>query len=125
MGKSTAGANGTSGGQAFVSDMRVRKMTCLVNTAGTTAGNNCILFGIGTVVSGYNLTPQVLTTNTGTFTLGSVVLTTNTVNAVVTSTDMNARVLAGTPLFLKNGTDISGVFTCNLETHLDPLATWT
>lgn len=127
MGKSTAGANGTSAGQPLIYDTRVRTMAALVNTAGTTAGNSAILFAVGQTVTGYNLIPQVLTTSTAlaTTTLGSVTLTTSTANVVAVSTDMNARVLAGGALFLKNGTDATGVYTVNVEANIDPLATWT
>ena len=125
MGVSTAGANGTSGGKAFISDMRVRKMSVVVRTAGTSAGagNSCNLLAIGTIVTGYNSTS--LTTSTGTNTVGTVALGSSTALVVTTSTDMNTVIKAGAVLVLKNGTDATGVFDCNLEAYLDPSATWT
>lgn len=126
LGLTTAGANGTSGGRSLVSDMRFRKMSALIKTAGTTAGNNAILFCIGQIVTGYNLSPPALTTSTsGTNTIGSMILTTSTANAVLTSTDMNTRVLAGAAVFLKNGTDATGVCVVDLEASIDPSGTWT
>ena len=127
LGVTTAGASGTSGGWGFSSDLRVRKFTADVRTAGTsaTSGNSAILIYIGTSVSGYNLQPVVLTTNTTTATLGTLALGSSTANTVATSTDMNARLVAGGLLQLKNGTDATGVAAITLEYHLDPGATWT
>ena len=127
LGINTAGASGTSGGWGWSSDLRVRKFTVDVRTAGTSAagGNAASLIYIGTSISGYNLQPQVLTTNTTTATLGTLALGSSTANTVLTSTDMNARLFAGGLLQMKNGTDATGVYAVTLEYHLDPAATWT
>ena len=127
LGVNTAGANGTSAGWGFSSDLRVRKFTAEVRTAGTsaTSGNSAILIYIGTSVAGYNLQPVVLTTTTTTATLGTLALGSSTANTVVTSTDMNARLVTGGLLQMKNGTDATGVYAVTLEYHLDPAATWT
>lgn len=125
MGLNTAGANGTSGGMTFPYNMRVRTMAALVKTAGTSAttGNQVILFAVGTVVTGFAGT--ALSTSTGTTTIGSLALNTSTAGVTATSTDMNTMIQAGTPIYLKNGTDATGVFNVNVETYIDPSATWT
>lgn len=127
LGLSTAGASGTSGGRSFISDMRVRKASVTVRTAGTSAagGNAALICCLGTSITGYNLQPVVLTTNTTTATLGTIALGSSAALTVTTSTDMNALCRAGSVLFLKNGTDATGVFDVTLETYLDPGATWT
>lgn len=125
MGVSTAGASGTSGGRSFISDMRVRKMSVCVRTAGTSAGagNSCNLMAVGTIVTGYNSTS--LTTSTGTNTVGTVALGSTGAFTVTTSTDMNTLIKAGTVLFIKNGTDATGVCDSNVEGYIDPSGTWT
>ena len=125
---STAGANGTSSGRAFISDMRVRKMSVVVRTAGTSAGagNSCNVLCIGTMVTGFSTGAVfALTTSTGTNTVGTVALGSSAAYTVTTSTDMNTTIRAGSVLVLKNGTDATGVYDCTLEAYLDPSATWT
>lgn len=125
---STAGANTTSGGRAFISDMRLRKVSAIVRTAGTTtgAGNSLNLMVIGTYLTGYGTnTPFTLTTNTGTNTITTFVLGTNLANAVATSTDMNLTLLAGAVLAIKNGADATGVFGAEVEAYINPGSTWT
>jgi hypothetical protein len=125
LAQSTAGANGTSGGWSFISDMRIRKMSVTVRTAGTSAagGHACNLLVVGTCITGYNTT--TLTTNTGTTTIGTVALGSSAAYSVSTSTDMNVRVLAGSVLVTKNGTDATGVYQATLETYIDPSGQWT
>lgn len=127
LGVTTAGANGTSGGRSFISDMRVRKASVTVRVAGTSAagGNAALVCYIGTSITGYNLSPVVLTTVTTTATLGTVALGSSAAYTVTTSTDMNALLKAGGTLFLKNGTDATGTADVTLEAYLDPSATWT
>lgn len=127
LGATTAGASGTSGSFSFISDMRVRKFSAAVRTAGTTTGaaSAVALIYIGTSVSGYNLNPVVLTTVTTTATVGTLTLGTSVANAVSTSTDMNALLKAGGLLQMKNGTDATSVASVVLEAYIDPAGQWT
>jgi hypothetical protein len=125
-----AGANGTSGYKSFISDMRFRKASVTVRTAGTSsgAGNQAILLAIGTYLTGYS-TGAIgtgLTTTTGTNTVGVIsTLGSSAAGAVTTSTDFNFTLLAGGVIALKNGTDATGVYDVTLEGYLNPLASWT
>ena len=129
LGVSTAGNGGTSGGFSFISDMRIRKASVTVRTAGTSsgAGNQMQLLCIGTYLSGFatGLIGTALTTNTGTTTIGTVALGSTAALTVTTSSDFNVKVLAGSILCYKNGTDTTGVYAANLEAYLDPTAQWT
>jgi hypothetical protein len=128
VGVSTAGANGTSGGRTFISDMRVRKAAVAVRVAGTSAGagNAANLIYIGTVVTGFNTGAGfTLTTATGTNTVGTIALGSSLANAVTTSTDMNTRLVAGGLLQLKNGTDATGTYDVTIEAYIDPAGQWT
>jgi hypothetical protein len=120
LGVSTAGANGTSGGRGFISNMRVRKFAAAVRVAGTSsgAGHSAIILCVGTCITGYNGT--ALTTNTGTTTIGTLALGSSVAYTVSTSTDMNTMVQAGSVLALKNGTDATGTYDVTLEAYLDP-----
>lgn len=104
VGVTTAGANGTSsGGLVFPWDINVHTVLAVVKTAGTSAGagNQAILLA-------------------GTATLGSVALGTNTAGYVGTSGDLATKVTAGTPLYIKNGTDATGVCWVNIEWNAAP-----
>jgi hypothetical protein len=129
LGISTAGANGTSGGISFISDMRVRKVAATVRTAGTSAaaGNACILTYVGTVVTGYatGLIGTALTTTTGTTALGTIALGSTAAYTVTTSSDFNTKLVAGGTLIMKNGTDATGVYNPVVEMYIDPQGTWT
>lgn len=128
LGVSTAGANGTSGGRSFISDMRVRKAAVTVRTAGTSsgAGNSAILLYVGTMVTGFSTGAGfTLTTATGTNTIGTVALGSGAAYVVTTSSDFNTRLVAGGVILQKNGTDATGVYDVNLECYLDPGASWT
>ena len=127
LGVSTAGANGTSGGRAFISDMRIRNMIAVVRTAGTSSGtgNSAIVLCIGTSITGYNLVPQVLTTNTTTATVGTIALGSQAALTTGTSGDRNTVIKAGSVLAMKNGTDATGVYDVTLEAYIDPSGTWT
>lgn len=124
---STAGANGTSATISFPVNMRLRTVASTVRVAGTsaTSGNQAQLLYIGTSVQGYNLSPVVLTTSTTTATLGVANNGTSTAVSVNTSSDLNALLIAGGVLAVKNGTDATGTCKCVLEMYLDPSATWT
>lgn len=125
---SSAGASGTGGYTSFISDMRLRKISCTVRVAGTSsgAGNVASLLCIGTYISGFGTgAGTALTTNTGTNTLYTFTLGSSTASLVTTSTDMNVRLVAGSVLAIKNGTDATGVADLRVETYLDPEASWT
>lgn len=128
LGISTAGASGTSGGFAFISDMRIRKASVVVRTAGTSAagGNACLLVAIGTTITGFSTgVGFTLTTNTGTTTIGTIALGSTAAYTVTTSSDFNTKLLAGSTLILKNGTDATGVYSVILEASVDPTGQWT
>lgn len=129
LGATTAGANGTSGGFSFISDIRLRKAALTVRTAGTSAttGNGVIFLCVGTAISGYGTASGTsLTTSTGTTTILAVTaLGSSTAGAAVASADMNTTIKAGSVLYMKNGTDATGVAAASVEAYLDPSATWT
>lgn len=123
------GANGLAGYKAFISDMRIRKVVAVVRVAGTSsgAGNSANLMVIGTYISGFGTgAGTALTTTTGTNTLTTFALGSSTAGAYFgTSTDLNVRIVAGSVLCVKNGTDASGQASLSCESYLDPEATWT
>ena len=125
----TAGNAGTSGYKSFISDMRIRKASVTVRTAGTSsgAGNQALLMCIGTYISGFGTgAGTALTTTTGTNTIGTLGNLGSSVAGIVgTSSDFNVRIVAGSVLALKNGTDATGVYDVSLEAYLDPEASWT
>lgn len=129
LGITTAGNAGTSGGKAFISDMRVRKAIAVVRTAGTSsgAGNAVNILCIGTMVTGYasGLIGTALTTSSGTNTIGSITLGSSTAYSITTSSDFDTKIVAGSVVVAKNGTDATGVADVTLEMYLDPGATWT
>lgn len=123
LGKTTAGANGTSQTYAPTNNMRLRNVSAVVVTSGTSsgAGNQVIVGCVGTCTT---FTTGVGTQGTGTTTLGTVVLGSSTAGSVGTSGDLNVVVNAGSFVYLKNGTDATGVANVAIEAHVDPLATW-
>lgn len=129
LGLTTAGANGTSGGISFVSDMRLRRAALTVKTAGTSAttGNGVILLCVGTCVTGFGTGAGfTLTTSTGTTTIAAITaLSSSTAGSTALVADMNTKIVAGSVVYMKNGTDATGVASVVLEANLDPLATWT
>lgn len=125
---SSAGAAALTGQKSFISDMRLRKAVCTVRVAGTSsgAGNSANLMVIGTYITGFGTgAGTTLTTNTGTNTIVTFALGSSTQASVSTSTDMNLRLVAGAVLYIKNGTDATGTADLEIETYLDPEATWT
>lgn len=125
LGRTTAGANGTSpNAKAFTNNQRLRNVTAVVGTAGTsaTSGNQVIIGCVGTCTQFG--TTGVGTVGTATTTLGTIVLGTSTANSVATSGDLNVCLNAGAVLYLKNGTDATGVAEVTAEMHVDPLGTW-
>lgn len=108
LGKSVAGANGTSCYKAFPSNMRVRNVVGCPTIAGTSAttGHKGIVLN-------------------GTTSLGEVVLGTNAVGVTGSSGDLNSTITAGTALSIKNGTDATGVAEFIAEMYIDPAGSWT
>jgi hypothetical protein len=129
LGNTTAGANGTSGGFSFLSDMRLRKASLTVRTAGTSAttGNGVIFLCVGTAISGFGSGAGfTLTTSTGTTTIQAITaLGSSAAGVVATTPDMNTTIKAGSVLYMKNGTDATGVANVTVEANIDPLGTWT
>ena len=123
MDTTTAGANGTSALTGFWTNVRLRKAAVTVRVAGTSAagGNAAIFIYIGTSVTGF--TGTALTTTTAT--LGTVALGSSAAGTVVLSTDMDALLVQGGVLAIKNGTDTTGTCKAMLEMYIDPLGTWT
>src|SRR5229473_7122906 len=113
----TAGANGTSALTGMWTNVRVRKAACTVRVAGATAGNNAIFLYFGTAITGF--TGTALTTTTTTATLANLVLTTNTAGSVLLTTDMDALLIQGGVLGIKNGTDTVGTCKAILEMYID------
>lgn len=124
LGRTTAGANGTSGARAFTNNERLRNVTAVIGTAGTSAttGNLLIVGCVGTCTQ--FSAAGVGTVGTATTTLGSITLGTSTALSVATSGDLNVCLNAGAVLYLKNGTDATGVVEVTGEMHVDPLGTW-
>lgn len=122
-----AGSAGTTGGRAFISDMRFRKFIGVAKVAGTATTHAISICVVGTCVTGFatGLIGTALTTSTGTTTIGSILMGTTAAYATQTSTDMNFRLQAGSTIFLKNGTDVVGTADITGEAYLDPSATWT
>ncbi len=109
LGTTTAGANGTTTfGNALPWDVNVHNLVGVVKTAGTSAttGNQLILLA-------------------GTATVGAVALGTQTAGSTNTSGDLKTKVTAGTVLYVKNGTDATGVGWLNVEYNIAPdTGTW-
>lgn len=124
-----AGASGTSAAVSFISDMRLRAASATVRVAGTSSGSGAQanLIYIGTSYQGYGTLggTNTLSTNTTTATLGSIALGSSTANTSIAFADMNARLVAGGVLAIKNGTDATATCKIMLEMYLDPAATWT
>lgn len=125
VGRSTAGANGTSMITGFPNTVRARNVSAAVVVAGTsaTSGHQALLYllGTGTTYTSAGVGTQV----TGTTSLGVIVLGTSSVGQVGTSGDLNATVNQGSILFAKNGTDATGTYELTVSLHLDPSASWT
>lgn len=109
LGRTTAGASGTSILYTFPSAMRLRTVTCGVITAGTTA----------TAASG------IVLQNGTAIVSGTLSLSTNVKGVFATSGDLNYTIPAGGTLSIVNGADATFVGIVNLEAHLDPGASWT
>jgi len=110
--------------------MRFRKASCTARVAGTSSGtgNQLLLLCIGTYMSGFatGLIGTALTTTTGTNTIGTLAVGgSSAAYTVTTSTDLNVRIVAGSTILYKNGTDASGTWDVSMEAYLDPEATWT
>lgn len=125
LGKSVAGANGTSCIKVFPCKVRLRNVASVILTAGTsaTSGNQTLLYmsGTGTTYTAAGVGTQV----TGTTSLGVIVNGTGVANTTGTSGDLNVTLNQGAIFFAKNGTDATGVVDLVGEIYLDPSATWT
>lgn len=114
LGRTTAGAAGTSVRYTFPSAVRLRTVTCGVVTAGTVVGT-----GVGAGAAGITL--QNGTTIVG----GTLNLSTNAAGVFATTGDLNYTIPAGGTFAVINGTDATFVGIVGLEVHLDPGASWT
>lgn len=113
LGKTSAGAAGTSILYSPQSAMRLRSMTASVFTAGTVVGT-----GVG--AAGVAVNVFVGSAITG----GTVSLSTNAKGVFGTTGDLNYAVPAGGTIGIVNGTDATFVATVQLEYHNDPVGTW-
>jgi hypothetical protein len=106
LGRTTAGATGTSAYFGAVSNFVVRKVALTVQIAGTAATTSTVLSG---------------TTSIGTIAITSAAVA----GTVFTSADLNTLVTAGNALSIKNGADATHVVQAVAEAYLDVQATWT
>jgi hypothetical protein len=110
MGRTTAGANGTSSGVALPWPVRIHGLSALVAAAGTSTGSGARL--------------DILV---GTSSMGQVALGTSSVGSVIplnTATDLNIPVPSGSVIYLRNGTDATAAATVVLDATLDATAQW-
>ena len=105
LGRTTAGAAGTSLQKAFTNDMRIRNVSALVITAGTATTHN-------------------LTVRNGTTSVGLITLSTSTALTVTTSGDLNYLLPKGSVLNVLNGADATGVADVTVEAHTDAQSNW-
>lgn len=100
----TAGANGTSTfGWFFPYDIHVHTVLAQVKTAGTSAGHQVFLLaGTATVAN------------------STVTLSTSAAGVTGTSGDAAGLVSANTPIYVKNGTDATGVAYVGFEFNVVP-----
>lgn len=119
-------ATGTAASSAFMGfpfNMRVRTFTVEIRTAGTVGATAAArLLYVGTSVQGF--TGTALTTGTATQTLGNLVFGTASAPQVLTSTDVDALLVAGGVLCIGLN-DNTAVVKTVLEAYLDPNASWT
>ena len=112
IGLSGTTANGTFCQTVFPSNARIRNVVGVVTVAGTTSG----------AAAGYTI-------RTGTTSVGAIVLSTNGINFVGSSGDINATLANGGTLAnvfnLLGGADTTVRAMFSLELYLDPSATWT
>jgi len=114
LGRTTAGAGGTSILYTPITAMRIRTLTAGVITAGTVVGT-----GVG--AAGPCVSVQV---NGSLVAGGTVALSTNAKGVFGTTADLNYACPAGGTLSIVNGTDATLVATVQLEYHNDPVGTW-
>lgn len=114
LGKTAAGAGGTSLLYTFPSAMRLRTVSCGVFTAGTVVGT-----GVGAGAAGITLVNGTTIVN------GTLNLSTNAKGVFATTGDLNYTIPAGGTLAIVNGTDATFVGIVGLEAHIDPAGSWT
>lgn len=113
IGRTVAGSAGTSPliWFAFPNAVRARTLTAVVGTAGTATTATLTLQNVS---------------GTTTTSIGVLTLSTATVNQVVTSSDLNTTLAAGSLNYLLNGADTVAVANVFLQYHIDPTTgTWT
>jgi|SRR6185312_5191112 len=119
LGVSTAGNATVSGGTPVLWDIQVRTAMASARVAGTATGHQAQLLCVGTFING-------TTTTTGTGTIGTVSLGTSAAYAVATSSDFQTKVLQGSTLLMKNGTDATGTYDLAAEVYISPdTGAWT
>jgi hypothetical protein len=113
LGKTTAGASGTSLITAYPTAVRLHRVAVAVASQGTSAG---------VAVNVINLSGTT-TTTAAAIALSSATATVGYTS--VTAGDLNFSIPAGSITYITNGTDATGVSSVTLELTLDPtLASW-
>lgn len=115
LGRTTAGAAGTSILDTPYSAMRLHALTAGVITAGTVVGT-----GVG--AAGVAVNVQVNGSNIAN---GTIALSTNAKGVFGTTADLNYAVPAGGTISIVNGTDATFVCTVAYDWSLDPAPTTT
>lgn len=113
LGRTSAGAAGTSILYTPQTAIRIRSLTAGIITAGTVVGTGVGAAGVAVAV--WNGTAVVG---------GTVSLSTNAKGVFGTTGDLNYAVPAGGTISIVNGTDATFVATVQLEYHNDPVGTW-
>lgn len=114
LGRTTAGAAGTSVFFASPSAIRIRAFNANIFTAGTVVGTG--VGAAGVAVALYNGTAIVG---------GTISLSTNAKGVTGTSGDLNYTLPAGGTLSVVNGTDATFVADVRMEAYIDPAGSWT
>lgn len=109
LGATTAGTSGTSTTYlALPWDVNIHNVVAVVKTAGTATGHLVTLM-----------------TGTSTIAGSTVTLSTSTAGVVGTSGNVAAKIVANTPILVKNGTDGTGVAQVLIEFNIAPdTGTW-
>lgn len=113
LGATTAAAGGTSCRISFLSAMRIRNVSAVVQVAGTQSAGEFYKIQASSV------------SGTATSSLGVMTSGTSAVGTIMTSGDLNVTLGTGTILSIVGPTSAAGVANVTVEAYLDPAATWT
>ena len=99
LGSTVAGNAGTSAQFAALSDMNLRNVIAVVQTAGTSTNNIAKIYA-------------------GTSSLGQIALSTSAIGSTGTTGDLNTKITQGTVLSIVNGADATGVARVTIEANI-------